>query len=310
MESNYNKKTYLKSVGELILSILAFAVYGSIIALLSFNPIIPIIKIPLLLVNFSMFVYSDCRRIDKWNTYKTLREAKKNYENSIEQEEEKMEIENNKMQKNNLVSKIKNNKPETLPLPNDKEKIENDKVEEKDDFDIVSPEEPYPSIFKIISNLIKKRKSTSQEKLFLPKEDNNIENSTKLKPKKTSKIVSGIKNIFNKKEKAEILPLPLEAEEEKQVEKPIINYSFTKNGPQITEIDLSNIHTEPGLYIEPQYFGFENDPADVKHIIVNKNDEEVNNYVAEEIEHATGMEPIYNDYTVEDKEKRVYVLTR
>ena len=98
--------------------------------------------------------------------------------------------------------------------------------------------------------------------------------------------------------------------EKANTEDPIISYSFTKNGPEIAEVDLSNIHTEPGLHINQELFGFKNESADIKHFVVNREDEEVSNYVANEIENATGMEPIYNDYTVEDKEKRVYVLTR
>ena len=98
--------------------------------------------------------------------------------------------------------------------------------------------------------------------------------------------------------------------EKANTEDPIISYSFTKNGPEIAEVDLSNIHTEPGLHINQELFGFKNESADIKHFVVNREDEEVSNYVANEIENATGMEPIYNDYTVEDNEKRVYVLTR
>ena len=98
--------------------------------------------------------------------------------------------------------------------------------------------------------------------------------------------------------------------EKANTEEPIISYSFTKNGPEIAEVDLSNIHTEPGLHINQELFGFKNESADIKHFVVNREDEEVSNYVANEIENVTGMEPIYNDYTVEDNEKRVYVLTR
>ena len=98
--------------------------------------------------------------------------------------------------------------------------------------------------------------------------------------------------------------------EKANTEEPIISYSFTKNGPEIAEVDLSNIHTEPGLHINQELFGFKNEAADIKHFVVNREDEEVSNYVANEIENVTGMEPIYNDYTVEDNEKRVYVLTR
>ena len=98
--------------------------------------------------------------------------------------------------------------------------------------------------------------------------------------------------------------------EKANTEEPIISYSFTKNGPEIAEFDLSNIHTEPGLHINQELFGFKNESADIKHFVVNREDEEVSNYVANEIENVTGMEPIYNDYTVEDNEKRVYVLTR
>ena len=98
--------------------------------------------------------------------------------------------------------------------------------------------------------------------------------------------------------------------EKANTEDPIISYSFTKNGPEIAEVDLSNIHTEPGLHINQELFEFKNESADIKHFVVNREDEEVSNYVANEIENATGMEPIYNDYTVEDNEKRVYVLTR
>ena len=98
--------------------------------------------------------------------------------------------------------------------------------------------------------------------------------------------------------------------EKANTEEPIISYSFTKNGPEIAEVDLSNIHAEPGLHINQELFGFKNESADIKHFVVNREDEEVSNYVANEIENVTGMEPIYNDYTVEDNEKRVYVLTR
>ena len=98
--------------------------------------------------------------------------------------------------------------------------------------------------------------------------------------------------------------------EKANTEEPIISYSFTKNGPEIAEVDLSNIHTEPGLHINQELFGFKNESADIKHFVVNREDEEVNNYVANEIQSVTGMEPIYNDYTVEDNKKRVYVLTR
>ena len=98
--------------------------------------------------------------------------------------------------------------------------------------------------------------------------------------------------------------------EKANTEEPIISYSFTKNGPEIAEVDLSNIHTEPGLHINQELFGFKNESADIKHFVVNREDEEVSNYVANEIENVTGMEPIYNDYTVEDNEKRVYILTR
>ena len=98
--------------------------------------------------------------------------------------------------------------------------------------------------------------------------------------------------------------------EKVNTKEPIISYSFTKNGPEIAEVDLSNIHTEPGLHINQELFGFKNEPADIKHFVVNREDEEVNNYVANEIENITGMEPIYADYNLNDEEKRVYVLTR
>ena len=91
---------------------------------------------------------------------------------------------------------------------------------------------------------------------------------------------------------------------------PTISYSFTKDGLKIAKVDLTNIHTDPGLYINQELFGFKNETADAKQFVVNRKDEEVSNYVANEIENVTGMKPIYSDCPIKGNEKRTYILTK
>lgn len=334
-EINNMEKEYKESKKNLIGSIAGFALTGGLLAAVSFLPLPLIVKVPMTIVTFGLLAVNDCLRVDCLQKYNEMKKTRE--ENLVEEDiEEEKDVEEQKTKKLSLFKKIKNkfskNKEEELPLPVEEEIIDLDYEEN------VESQQPKKSIHKKIFSLFNKK--NKEEELPLPQEDE-IENDIEdidLEPKKEKNIFKRIFESFKqakkdgeasldeedelsslknkkakhkaKKNKTEILPLPLEDEEDIQVEKPIINYSFTKNGPQIAEIDLSNIHTEPGLYIEPQYFGFENDPADVKHIIVNKNDEEVNNYVATEIENVTGMEAMYVDYNVEDEEKRVYMLTR
>ena len=91
---------------------------------------------------------------------------------------------------------------------------------------------------------------------------------------------------------------------------PTISYSFTKDGLKIAKVDLTNIHTDPGLYINQELFGFKNETADAKQFIVNRKDEAVNHYVASEIENVTGMKPTYMDCPIKGNEKRVYILSK
>ena len=91
---------------------------------------------------------------------------------------------------------------------------------------------------------------------------------------------------------------------------PTISYSFTKDGLKIAKVDLTNIHTDPGLYINQELFGFKNETADAKQFIVNRKDEAVNHYVASEIENVTGMKPTYMDCPIKGNEKRVYILPK
>ena len=91
---------------------------------------------------------------------------------------------------------------------------------------------------------------------------------------------------------------------------PTISYSFTKDGLKIAKVDLTNIHTDPDLYINQELFGFKNETADAKQFVVNRKDEAVNHYVASEIENVTGMKPIYSDCPIKGNEKRVYILTK
>ena len=91
---------------------------------------------------------------------------------------------------------------------------------------------------------------------------------------------------------------------------PTISYFFTKDGLKIAKVDLTNIHTDPGLYINQELFGFKNETADGKQFVVNRKDEAVNHYVASEIENVTGMKPIYSDCPIKGNEKRVYLLAR
>lgn len=329
-EINNMEKEYKESKMNLIGTIAGFALTGGLLAAVSFLPIPLIVKVPMTIVTFGLLAVNDCLRVDclqKYNEMKKMREE--NLEEDIEEEKEEEE---EKTKKPSLFKRLKNkfskNKEEELPLPDEEEIIDLDseeitesqsKDEEiEDDIDLEPKKEM--NIFRRVIESLKQAKKDGEapldeeEELSSAKDKKTERKAKKAKRKAERKARMAerkAKKAEHKAKKDETLPLPLEAEEEeKQVEKPIINYSFTKNGPQIAEIDLSNIHTEPGLYIEPEYFGFENDPADVKHIIVNKNDEEVNNYVAEEIEHATGIEAMYVDYTVEDEEKRVYMLTR
>lgn len=321
-EINNMEKEYKESKMNLIGTIAGFALTGGLLAAVSFLPIPLIVKVPMTIVTFGLLAVNDCLRVDclqKYNEMKKMREE--NLEEDIEEEKEEEE---EKTKKPSLFKRLKNkfskNKEEELPLPDEEEIIDLDseeitesqsKDEEiEDDIDLEPKKEM--NIFRRVIESLKQAKKDGEAPLDEEEELSSAKDKkTERKAKKAKrKAERKARRAERKAKKDETLPLPLEAEEEIQVEKPIINYSFTKNGPQIAEIDLSNIHTEPGLYIEPEYFGFENDPADVKHIIVNKNDEEVNNYVAEEIEHATGIEAMYVDYTVEDEEKRVYMLTR
>ena len=91
---------------------------------------------------------------------------------------------------------------------------------------------------------------------------------------------------------------------------PTISYFFTMDGLKIAKVDLTNIHTDPGLYINQELFGFKNETADAKQFVVNRKDEAVNHYVASEIENVTGMKPIYMDCPIKGNEKRVYILTK
>ena len=91
---------------------------------------------------------------------------------------------------------------------------------------------------------------------------------------------------------------------------PTISYSFTKDGLKIAKVDLTNIHTDPGLYINQELFGFKNETADAKQFVVNRKDEAVNHYVASEIENVTGMKPTYMDCPIKGNEKRVYILPK
>ena len=91
---------------------------------------------------------------------------------------------------------------------------------------------------------------------------------------------------------------------------PTISYFFTKDRLKIAKVDLTNIHTDPGLYINQELFGFKNETADGKQFVVNRKDEAVNHYVASEIENVTGMKPIYSDCPIKGNEKRVYLLAR
>lgn len=322
-EINNMEKEYKESKMNLIGTIAGFALTGGLLAAVSFLPIPLIVKVPMTIVTFGLLAVNDCLRVDclqKYNEMKKMRE-----ENLVEEDiEEEKEEKEEKTKKPSLFKRLKNkfskNKEEELPLPDEEEIIDLDseeitesqsKDEEiEDDIDLEPKKEM--NIFRRVIESLKQAKKDGEAPLDEEEELSSAKDKkTERKAKKAKrKAERKARRAERKAKKDETLPLPLESEEEIQVEKPIINYSFTKNGPQIAEIDLSNIHTEPGLYIEPEYFGFENDPADVKHIIVNKNDEEVNNYVAEEIEHATGIEAMYVDYTVEDEEKRVYMLTR
>lgn len=102
-------------------------------------------------------------------------------------------------------------------------------------------------------------------------------------------------------------------EEEKEEELPkakIKSYSLNKKGLKIKNIDLSNIHTKPGLYIEPKYFEF-NDNESIKNFITNKEDEEVNRYLEDTIEEITGEVAVSTEFTdKKQNQKKVYVLTR
>ena len=326
MEENleYNKKDYNNSFKKLIMSIGGFSLSAGMLTLITISPLPLIAKVPLTILVCTALTICDCIRVDSNKKYNELKELKKLNTEVSNEETEENEVEKENTKKPSLFSRLfkkhkKSKEEEQLPLP--QEEVENNNE------DIELEPKKKKNIFKRAIQSLKQAKRNKEapfdEEELSAVESKKAERKAERKAKRTERKAERkakrdqrkAERIARKAErkakkiKTETLPLPSE-DEDMQIEKPIINYSFTKNGPQIAEIDLSNIHTEPGLYIEPQYFGFENDPADVKHFVVNRNDEEVNNYVAEEIENVTGVKAMYVDYNVEDEEKRVYMLTR
>lgn len=311
MEENleYNKKDYNNSLKKLIMSIGGFSLSAGMLTLITISPLPLIVKVPLTILACTALTICDCIRVDSHKKYNELKELKKLNTEVSNEETEENEVEKENTKKPSLFSRLfkkhkKSKEEEQLPLP--QEEVENN----NEDIELETKKKK--NIFKRAIQSLKQAKRNKEapldEEELSAVENKKAERKAKRKAKKAERKARKAERKA-KKIKTETLPLPSE-DEDMQIEKPIINYSFTKNGPQIAEIDLSNIHTEPGLYIEPQYFGFENDPADVKHFVVNRNDEEVNNYVAEEIENVTGVKAMYVDYNVEDEKKRVYMLTR
>lgn len=273
-ELSASDEEYSNSVKDLVQSILLFTLSGGCLTAISFAPIPLIFKVPLLMASLGLFAYNDCLRIDNFQKYRTLKELKENnkMDNSIEQY--------------NISDENK------------------EEVQEKK-----------PNIFKrAINSFIQARKVGN---ITFDEEDTFIEDE----PSIFKKISSSIKNRNKNKDecKNQTLPLPLPLEENelnlpyKEIEtsnEPYISYELSKKNPRIAKIDLSNIHTEPGFHIESDCFGFEDENIEAKYLIVNKNDCEVNNYVAEKIETITKVPALYSDYTNEDEEKRVYILTK